>query len=56
MKTAMIRRPHAKSRPRVRYPNAATRKEMLHKMLDLMISAFIGAGLAASVLLLMVIR
>jgi hypothetical protein len=56
MKTATIRRSQAKSRPRVPYPNAATRKEMFHKALDLMISGAIGAGLAASVLLLMVIR
>ena len=56
MKTATIRRSQAKPRPRVPYPNAATRKELLHKVLDTMISGFIGAGLAASVLLLMVIR
>lgn len=55
MKTATIRNTQAKPRPRIPYPNAATREELLHKLLDLLISGVIGAGLAASLLLLAVI-
>ena len=52
MKTVTIRNAQVKRHPQIPYPNAATRKEMLHKLLDLMITGLIGAGLAASLLLL----
>ena len=52
MKTATIRNTQVKSRPPIPYPNAATRAELLHKLLDLLITGLIGAGLAASLLLL----
>ena len=41
--------------PVIPYPNAMTRKEMLHKILDLLLVAAIGAGCAASLMLLLVL-
>lgn len=37
------------------YPNAMTRKEMLHKVLNLLLVAAIGSGCAASLLFLLVL-
>ena len=48
MKQAQIRRV-----PVIPYPNAATRQELLHKFLDLILVCAIGAGLAASLLLIL---
>ena len=47
MKTTTIRE-HALS-----YPNAATRKQIVNKIVDLLLMAAIGAGLAAMLLLLL---
>lgn len=55
MKTAVIRRSDLKMHPEIPYPNAATRKEMLNKFLDLLLVGAIGAGLAASLLFLLVL-
>lgn len=55
MKTATIRRYDFNTRPKIPYPNAATRKEMFHKFLDLLLMGAIGAGLAASLLFLLVV-
>lgn len=52
MKNTAYRTNYAAPRARIPYPNSATRKEMLHKLLNLMICSLIGAGLAASLLLL----
>lgn len=41
--------------PIIPYPNAMTRKEMAHKVLDLLLVAAIGAGCAASLLFLLVL-
>ena len=35
------------------YPNAATRRQIAHKVLDLMLMAAIGAGAAAMLLLIL---
>ena len=35
------------------YPNAATRRQLLHRVLDFLLSAAIGAGLAALFLFLL---
>ncbi len=42
-------------RPTVPYPNAATRREMLHKVLDTLLVAVSGMGIGAMLLLLMVL-
>lgn len=55
MKTATIHRNDAKMRPNIPYPNAATRKELLHRFLDLLLMGVIGAALAASMLFFMAI-
>ncbi len=46
------------SRPidRIPYPNAATRRELLHKLVDLALVAASGMGIAAMLLLLMVFQ
>ena len=41
--------------PAVRYPNAATRREVLHKTLDTLLVAASGMGLGAIVLLFMIL-
>jgi len=50
MKTATIHRRDLNSLPNLPYPNAATRKELIHKFLDLALMAAIGAGFAAVLL------
>jgi hypothetical protein len=54
MKTAMITQD--KNRPALPYPNAATRRQILNKILDLLLTGAIGAGIAAMLLFLMVLR
>lgn len=55
MKTATVRRYSYTANPQIPFPNAATRKELVHKFLDLLLMGAIGAGLAASLLFLLVI-
>lgn len=55
MKTATAHRYAFTTNPRIPYPNAASRKELVHKFLDLLLIGAIGAGLAASLLFLLVI-
>lgn len=50
MKTATMRQMQTGRTPMFPYPNSATRKEMLHKFLDLILVGIIGAGLAACLL------
>lgn len=52
MKTAVMKRTNFSTMPALPYPNAATRQEILHKFLDLLLVAAIGAGLAASLIFL----
>lgn len=52
MKTAVVKRTNFNNMPVIPYPNAATREEMLHKILDLLLVAAIGAGLAACLIFL----
>ena len=52
MKTAVVKRTDFNNMPVIPYPNAATREEMLHKILDLLLVAAIGAGLAACLIFL----
>ena len=55
MKATMTAKNSGKAIPHVRYPNAATRREMLQKILDLLIMGAVGAGLGAVALLLLAI-
>ena len=54
MKTATITQ--NASRPTLPYPNAATRRQILNRFLDLLLTGAIGAAIAAMLLFLMVIR
>lgn len=40
---------------KLRYPNAATRQEIVHKLLDTLLVGAIGAGAAASLLFILVL-
>ncbi len=44
-----------KMRPNLPYPNAASRQERLHKVLDLALTAAIGAAIAACLTFLIVL-
>ena len=50
MKTATIKRAQNNRMPVIPYPNAATKQELLHKFLDMILVGAIGAGLAACLL------
>ena len=52
MKTAVCKSNYLSSIP---YPNAATRREVLHKALDTLLVAASGMGIAAILLLCMVL-
>ena len=52
MKTAVCK---INTRPAIPYPNAATRQELLHKALDTLLVAASGMGIAAVILLIMVL-
>lgn len=43
------------NRPALPYPNAATRRQILNKFLDLLLTGAIGAAIAAMLLFLMVL-
>ena len=53
MKTNTILCPEHAKMPNLPYPNAATRKELMQKFLDLLLIAAIGSGAAASFLFLL---
>lgn len=55
MKTAAVKRTNYSAAPALPYPNAATKQEILHKFLDLLLVAAIGSGLAASLIFLIVL-
>lgn len=55
MKTAAIYRSKCTSRPELPYPNAATRREIFHKLLDLLLMGAIGVGAATVILFLLAI-
>lgn len=52
MKTAVCKSAY---RPAIPYPNAATRREVFHKVLDTLLVAASGMGIAAILLLCMVL-
>ena len=50
MKTTAMHRRKVNTRPNIPYPNAATKKEIMHKVLDTLLSAAYGAAFATIVL------
>lgn len=54
MKTTTYKKSFA-NRPHAPYPNAATYREVLHKLFDLVMVAVIGAAAAASLLFMAVL-
>ena len=55
MKTETYRRIRMNSAPVIPYPNAATRRELFHKYLDLVLVCAMGAGAAACLLLFLIL-
>ena len=55
MKTAIIHTTNINTNIGKRYPNAATRQEILNKVLDNLLIGAIGAGAAASLLFVMLL-
>ena len=55
MKTAVIKNRTYTTIPQIPYPNAASKDDMLHKLLDLLIVGAIGAGLDACLIFLTVL-
>ena len=53
MKSHTIYCPEHTRMPPVPFPNAATRKELFRKIVDLLLIAAIGAGAAASLLFIL---
>ena len=52
MKTVAIRRQKYSNFYNLPYPNAATRKQILNRVIDLLLTAALGSGAAAIVLFL----
>ena len=55
MKTAIIKRRWSRFVNYAPYPNAATPRQLFHKIIDVLLVAASGAGLAAMVMLLSVL-
>lgn len=55
MKTATVHYQKSKTRPQIPYPNAATKKELVNRFVDLLLTGAMGAALAALLLFLLVI-
>lgn len=55
MKTATIHTRNIRTNIARRYPNAATRREVMNKVLDNLLIGAIGAGAAASLLFVMLL-
>lgn len=53
MKTAVTYRTDYAPQPNLPYPNAATRRELINKAVDLLLVAAIGVGAAAILLFLL---
>lgn len=53
MKTALADRTDYISRPKLPYPNAATRKQLLDRFLDLLLMVALGTGAAACFLVIL---
>lgn len=53
MKTATARRNVLTSRPKLPYPNAATKRQILDRFVELLLMAALGIGAAAMVLFIL---
>ena len=53
MKTAAIHRTDLANRPNLPYPNAATKRQLFQRFIDLLLMAALGAGAAASILFIL---
>jgi len=53
MKTATVRHADFAKRPRLPYPNAATKRQIFDRFIELLLMAALGAGAAASILLIL---
>ena len=56
MKRTTVYRSDYANQPHVPYPNAATRREVLNKFLDLLMMAALGVGAAAIILFLLALN
>lgn len=55
MKTTALYRTDYTTRPNLPFPNAATRREILHKFLDFLLMGALGIGTTAILLFLLVL-
>lgn len=55
MKTAAVKQNPYRQGPFLPYPNAATRQDVLQKLVDLLLMGAIGIGSAATILFLLVL-
>lgn len=55
MKVTAYYRPHYAPRRPLPFPNAATRRQIMGRLLDLLLIAVSGAGIAAAMMLLLVL-
>ena len=55
MKTAAMHRSDLANRPNLPYPNAATKRQIFDRFIDLLLMAALGVGTAACVLFILVL-
>ena len=53
MKTVTARRKHLSNRPYLNYPNAATYRQIIDKLVELLLMGVMGVGAAAIVLFIL---
>lgn len=53
MKTSAMHRTDFANRPHLPYPNAATKRQIFDRFIELLLMAALGAGAAASILLVL---
>lgn len=55
MKTATVHRSNHAARPNVPFPNAATRRQVVDRIVDLTLTFMLGAGAAAILLFVLAV-
>jgi hypothetical protein len=53
MKTAVVNRTNLVTRPNLPYPNAATKRQVIDRFVELLLMATLGIGAAAIILFLL---
>ena len=53
MKTAVVNRANLATRPNLPYPNAATKRQIVDRFVELLLMAALGIGAAAIILFLL---